>query len=119
MTAVLIWKRGMRLAHTLYAAIEAAGLGETEAGIKIRKCALAVPSLLDESFNDFRSSDPFASLEQAENCIANMKLVLSAAPLAGALDPSDLALLLEEIDSLSCALDLYRGRLEHQEKTPA
>jgi hypothetical protein len=101
----------MILAHAIYAALEETGLASTEAGLKARRCAVMVPSLIDEAFVDFRNQDPFQALSRAEDCLTSLKSALSLSPLADQLSFQEQERLVFEIDCLRNEIEAFRIRL--------
>ena len=75
------WKRGMSFAHTVYAAVEAAGAKGTEAGTRLRKAAVSVPSLVGEAFLDLPGSDVEEALGLAETKLAEVASLLTSEPV--------------------------------------
>ncbi len=84
-----IWKRGMTLAHAVYAAIEGAGLKETEEGQRLRKAAVSVPSLIGEAFLETTVREPDEAVFLASARIEEIRRLLSSPPIASRLSESD------------------------------
>jgi len=98
-----LWKRGMTLAHTVYAAVEAAGAKGTEAGTRLRKAAVSVPSLVGEAFLDLSGKDVGEALSLAETKLDEVRHLLASPALSG-IPPADLNSLLEDLESLKAEL---------------
>jgi len=102
-----LWKRGMTLAHTVYAAVEAAGAKGTEAGTRLRKAAVSVPSLVGEAFLDTSGKDVSEALNLAESKLDEVQMLLKSPALNG-IPSSDLESLLEDLESLKAELAQLR-----------
>jgi hypothetical protein len=76
------WTKAMGLAHAVYAAAEAAGIRETDAGRRLRKTVVAVPSLVAEAWTGHEElrGEP---LDRAEDRLSELQQLLSesASPL--------------------------------------
>ncbi len=99
-----LWKRGMTLAHTVYAAVEAAGAKGTQAGIRLRKAAVSVPSLVGEAFLDTSGKDAGEALALAEAKLDEVERLLKSEPSLKAIPSGDLEGLLEDLESLKAEL---------------
>ncbi len=95
-----LWKKGMSLAHAVYAAVEAAGTKSTDSGIRLRKAAVSVPSLVGEAFLDASERDVHEALALAEAKLAEVRTILTSEQAAGTIAPDDLAGLLADLDGL-------------------
>ncbi len=105
-----LWKRGMTLAHTVYAAVEAAGAKGTEAGTRLRKAAVSVPSLVGEAFLDMSGKDVGEALALAESKLDEVEQLLTSEPSLGKSIPQgDLQSLLEDLESLKAELVALRA----------
>lgn len=98
-----LWKKGMTLAHTVYAAVEAAGAKGTEAGTRLRKAAVSVPSLVGEAFLDMSGKDVGEALSLAETKLDEVQALLTSPSLSG-IPSADLESLLEDLESLKAEL---------------
>lgn len=98
-----LWKKGMTLAHTVYAAVEAAGAKGTEAGTRLRKAAVSVPSLVGEAFLDMSGKDVGEALSLAETKLDEVQALLRSPSLSG-IPSADLESLLEDLESLKAEL---------------
>src|SRR5512143_2094550 len=88
------WKRGMALAHTVYAAAEVAGVSASDAGRRLRKAAVSVPSLIGEAYLDAGGRDAEEALFLAQGRIAEVeRLLASEADLSAIPENERLALL--------------------------
>jgi four helix bundle protein len=101
------WKRGMALAHAVYAAAEGAGVSASESGRRLRKAAVSVPSLIGEAYLESGGRDAEESLFLASGRIAELERLLSEdGELAAIPEPerlsiaSEIALLKQEIQEL-------------------
>jgi four helix bundle protein len=103
------WKRGMTLAHTVYAAVEAAGAKGTEAGTRLRKAAVSVPSLVGEAFLDLSGASLPEALGLAETKLAEVAhLLISERALAG-MPEADRESLLADLSALRAELAQLRA----------
>jgi four helix bundle protein len=103
-----LWKRGMTLAHTVYAAVEAAGAKGTEAGTRLRKAAVSVPSLVGEAFLDMSGKDVGEALSLAEAKLSEVQGLLTSPSLSGIPD-ADRESLLADLESLKAELVQLRA----------
>jgi len=94
------WKRGMTLAHTVYAAAEVAGLSASEAGRRLRKAAVSVPSLIGEAYLDAGTRNADEALFLAQARIAELERMLENEVELGAIPEPERFALLAEIDLL-------------------
>ncbi len=102
-----IWKRGMLFAHAVYAALEAAGSRSTGAGVRLRKAAVSVPSLIGEAFLDSTGRGDEA-LRLAVSRLSEVERLLSGeAGLAGIAE-GDRRALLAEVDGLKGEIEVLR-----------
>lgn len=98
-----LWKKGMSLAHTVYAAVEAAGAKGTEAGTRLRKAAVSVPSLVGEAFLDMSGKDVVEALSLAEAKLEEVQTLL-ASPSLGGIPSADRESLLEDLETMKAEL---------------
>lgn len=105
------WRRGMEFAHTVCAAVAGGPLGGTDAGRRLRKAAVSVPSLVGQAFLDQGASEAARSLLAAAEKLAEVAGILALDPIRQALGEPERAALLREIDSLRAELDVLRGGL--------
>jgi four helix bundle protein len=103
-----LWKRGMTLAHTVYAAVEAAGAKGTDAGTRLRKAAVSVPSLVGEAFLDLSGKDVGEALGLAETKLEEVRQLLESPALNG-IPAGDLESLLGDLESLKAELAELRA----------
>ena len=95
-----LWKRGMSLAHAVYAAVEASGTKATDSGIRLRKAAVSVPSLVGEAFLDTSERDVREALALAEAKLEEVRALLTSDQAAGTIPAGDLDGLLSDLDGL-------------------
>ena len=108
------WKRGMSFAHTVYAAVEAAGAKGTDAGTRLRKAAVSVPSLVGEAFLDLSGADVTEALSLAERKLAERKLaevanLLTSEPALVQIPDADRESLLADLNALRAELAQLRA----------
>lgn len=103
-----LWKRGMTLAHTVYAAVEAAGAKGTEAGTRLRKAAVSVPSLVGEAFLDMSGKDVAEALSLAEAKLDEVQGLLTSPSLSG-IPAADVESLLADLEGLKAELVQLRA----------
>jgi four helix bundle protein len=104
-----LWKRGMSLAHTVYAAVEASGAKGTEAGKRLRKAAVSVPSLVGEAFLDLSGKDVGEALALAEAKLDEVESLTTSEPSLQAIPPGDLESLLGDLGSLKAEIVSLRS----------
>ena len=104
------WKRGMSLAHAVYATAEVAGLSASEAGRRLRKAAVSVPSLIGEAYLDGGTRDAEEALFLAQARIAEVeRLLCDEVELASIAESerlpllAEISLLKEEVEDLRVA----------------
>jgi four helix bundle protein len=103
------WKRGMSFAHTVYAAVEAAGAKGTDAGTRLRKAAVSVPSLVGEAFLDLSGGDVTEALGLAEAKLAEVASILTSEPTLESLPEADRESLLADLSALRAELAQLRA----------
>jgi len=103
------WKRGMAVAHTVYAAAEVAGLSGSEAGRRLRKAAVSVPSLIGEAYLDPGGREAEEALFLAQGRIAELERLLASEAELAAIPESERLALLAEIDLLKEDLEELRA----------
>src|SRR5450755_2851712 len=91
------WKRGMSFAHTVYAAVEAAGAKGTDAGTRLRKAAVSVPSLVGEAFLELSGTDVIEALSLAERKLAEVATLLTSEPALVQIPDADRESLLADL----------------------
>ena len=101
------WKRGMGLAHSIYAAAEEADLKGTDAGMRLRKTAVSVPSLIGEAFMDLGHREPEETLFMAESRLSELEKLLNESGSV-AIPQTDREDFLSEIELLRQDLDELR-----------
>lgn len=104
-----LWKRGMSLAHTVYAAVEAAGANGTPAGIRLRKAAVSVPSLVGEAFLDLSGKEVGEALALAEAKLDEVETLLVSEPSFRTVPPGDLEGLLGDVEALKAEIVALRA----------
>ncbi|MFI5180469.1 MAG: hypothetical protein ACHQPI_03665 [Thermoanaerobaculia bacterium] len=105
------WRRGMEFAHTVCAAVAGGPLGGTDAGQRLRKAAVSVPSLVGEAFLDPGAAEASRSLLAAAERLSEVAGFLSLDPVRQAFGEPERAALLREIDALRSELDVLRDTL--------
>ena len=103
------WKRGMSFAHTVYAAVEAAGAKGTDAGTRLRKAAVSVPSLVGEAFLDLSGADVAEALGLAEEKLAEVASILTSEPTLESIPQPDRESLLADLSALRAELAQLRA----------
>jgi four helix bundle protein len=107
-----VWKKGMTFAHTVYAAVEVAGVKGSDAGKRLRKAAVSVPSLVGEAFLDLSGKDVDEALALADSRLAEVARLLGEDPALASIGDAERADLLDDILSLRAdieTLKLERG----------
>lgn len=103
------WKRGMTLAHTVYAAVEASGAKGTDAGTRLRKAAVSVPSLVGEAFLDLSGGNVSEALGLAEAKLAEVANILVSEPALAGIPEADRDGLLADLSVLRAELAQLRA----------
>jgi four helix bundle protein len=103
-----VWKKGMTLAHTVYAAVEMAGVKGTEAAKRLRKAAVSVPSLVGEAFLDLSGRDVDEALTLADSKLAEVARLLGEEPLLASIGEAERAGMLADIESLRADVEGLR-----------
>jgi four helix bundle protein len=103
------WKRGMSFAHTVYAAVEAAGAKGTEAGTRLRKAAVSVPSLVGEAFLELSGTDVTEALSLAERKLVEVATLLTSEPALVQIPEADRESLLADLTALRAELAQLRA----------
>jgi four helix bundle protein len=103
------FRRGMELAHTVCAAVAAGALARTEAGQRLRKAAVSVPSLVEEAFVDLAGADAAKALSQASARLSEVADLLSLEPVRQSFGEPDRTSLIAEIEALRADLEALRG----------
>jgi hypothetical protein len=101
----------MEFAHTVCAAVAGGPLGGTDAGQRLRKAAVSVPSLVGEAFLDPGAAEAGRTLLAAAEKLAEVAGILSLDPIRQALGEPERTALLLEIDALRAELEVLRGFL--------
>jgi four helix bundle protein len=99
-----LWKRGMSLAHAVYATVEEAGLKESEAGRRLRKAAVSVPSLVGEAFLDLSGREVDEALTLAYSKLAEVARLLTDEPALLPIPQPDRTALLADVQALRLEL---------------
>ncbi len=99
-----LWRRGVSLAHTVYAAVEAAGAKGTEAGTRLRKAAVSVPSLVGEAFLDLSGKDVGEALALAETKLDEVQRLLTTDPSLKSIPEADREGLLADLETLKAEI---------------
>ncbi len=101
----------MELAHTVCAAVAGGSLGSTDAGQKLRRAAVSVPSLVGEAFLDLTGPDASGALREAAERLSEVGRLLSLPGVGEALGETERSGLLAEVASLRGELDELRRSL--------
>lgn len=104
-----LWKKGMSLAHTVYAAVEAAGANGTEGGTRLRKAAVSVPSLVGEAYLDLSGKEVGEALALAETKLDEVQRLLVSDPSLKAIPTADLESLLGDLETLKAEIAALRA----------
>lgn len=105
------FRRGMDLAHTLCAAAAGGSLARTEAGQRLRKAAVSVPSLVGEAVADLAAPDAATALSRASAILLEVADLLSRDPVRESLPEPERISILAEIEALRADLgQLMTGR---------
>ena len=105
------FRRGMDLAHTLCAAVAGGALARTEAGQRLRRAAVSVPSLVEEAVADLSAPDAAAALSQASARLSEVADLLALESVRNSLPESERSSLLAEIEALRADLgEILRNR---------
>lgn len=99
----------MSFAHTVYAAVEAAGAKGTDAGTRLRKAAVSVPSLVGEAFLDLSGADVTEALSLAERKLAEVASLLTSEPALVQIPDADRESLLADLTALRAELAQLRA----------
>ena len=105
------WRQAVGLAHTVCAALEAACAREGEAGVRIRRAALSIPSLVADAFLDQGRRDPAEVLAEAACRVAEVRELVEGEPCARRLSEADRTALLAEIDALGAEIEAAARRI--------
>ncbi len=100
----------MDLAHTVCAAVAAGALAGTEAGRRLRKAAVSVPSLVEEAFVDLAAPDAAEALSLASARLSEVADLLSLEPVRQSIDEAERSCLIAEIEALRAELENLRSR---------
>ncbi len=104
------FRRGMDLAHTVCAAVAAGALARTEAGQRLRKAAISVPSLVEEAFVDLAAPDAAEALSLATTRLSEVADLLAVESVRDSLPDAEKTSLLAEIEALRADLEALRTR---------
>jgi four helix bundle protein len=103
------FRRGMELAHTVCAAVAEGALARTEAGQRLRKAVISVPSLVGEAFLDRTTSEAAAALAEASAKLSEVARLLALDPVRQSLGDLERNSLLAEIEALRADLEQLRS----------
>jgi len=104
------WRRGIELAHTVCAAVAGGALALTDAGQRLRKAAVSVPSLVGEAFLDLTAPDAAEALSRASAKLSEVAQLLALDAVREALGEPETAALLSEIEALRADLEDLSAR---------
>ena len=99
-----LWKKGMTLAHSVYAAVEMAGVKGSDAGKRLRKAVVSVPSLVGEAFLDLSGRDADEALTLAESRLAEVARLLGEDAALASIGEAERAGILSDINELQADL---------------
>lgn len=99
------WHRGRVLAHSVWAAVDAASLAATDPGKELRRAAVALPSLIGDALLGIGGETPAEVLVRARQKLQDVERLLESAALRQGLAAADRAGLLADVGALLDELD--------------
>ncbi|MEO6326047.1 MAG: hypothetical protein ABIT01_19080 [Thermoanaerobaculia bacterium] len=102
------WKRGMTLAHAVYAAADEAGLSQTDVGRRLRKTSVQIPSLIGEAFLDAGGREAGEALFLAAARLGELERLLADAASVAAIPRDEREGLVADIATLQAELETLR-----------
>jgi len=103
------WRRGIDLAHSVCAAVAEGPLSSSDAGRRLRRAAVSVPSLVGEAFLDLTAKPAADALAQASEKLQEVSSLLTLDPVRRSLPEGDREALLLQIEALRAELADLRG----------
>ena len=104
------WRKAIGLAHEVCAALEDAGDLPGDSGQRLRRAALAVPSLVAEAFLDTGPRDCRERLSDAAARVAELRLLLRGSELRRFVPGPEADALLAEAEALGMEILALGGR---------
>jgi hypothetical protein len=104
------WRRAIGLAHEVCVALEATSGLPGDSGQRLRRAALAVPSLVAEAFLDTGADDCRERLSDAAVRVAELRQLLRAPELRSVVPGPAADALLAEAESLALEIGSLGGR---------
>jgi four helix bundle protein len=104
------WRRAIGLAHEVCAALEDKHDLPGDSGQRLRRAALAVPSLVAEAFLDTGVDDCRERLSAAADRVAELRQLLRAPELGLFVPGPEADALLAEVESLAMEIRTLGGR---------
>ena len=104
------WRKAIGLAHGVCAALEGGGDLPGDSGQRLRRAALAVPSLVADAFLDTGAQDCRDRLSDAAARVAELRRLLRTPELRALVPGPESDALLAEAESLSMEIRALGGR---------
>lgn len=104
------WRKAIGLAHEVCAALEGTPGLPADSGQRLRRAALAVPSLVAEAFLDTGPDDCRERLADAAARVAELRALLGTPELRGAVPGPEADALLSDAEALSIEIRSLGGR---------
>ena len=104
------WRRALGLAHEVCAALEGAGDLPGDSGPRLRRAALAVPSLVADAFLDTGASDCRQRLSDAAARVAELRYLLRTPELRLFVPGPEADALLAEAEALAEEILMLGGK---------
>ena len=104
------WRKAIGLAHEVCAALEDAGEVAGDSGQRLRRAALAVPSLVADAFLDTGAADCRERLSDAASRVAELRQLLRTPELRRVVPGPESDALLAEAEALAMEIRALGGR---------
>ena len=104
------WRKAIGLAHEVCAALEGRTGPREDSSQRLRRAALAVPSLVADAFLDTDSGDCRERLSDAASRIAELRLLLRAPEVLAYVPGPEADALLAEAEALAAEIRALGGR---------
>jgi four helix bundle protein len=104
------WRKAIGLAHEVCAALEGAGDLAGDSGHRLRRAALAVPSLVADAFLDTGAADCRERLSDAAARVAELRQLLRTPELRRCVPGPEADALLTEAEALAMEIRALGGR---------